>query len=79
MLELQREGAPEERVQKAQEGRGGGVVGAKTAGARVAISFTSLAAVAVNSRSNVKDGYYEEWQLDSGTKEHVTLDGTSRG
>ena len=30
----------------------------------------------MNGRSDIEDGYYEEWQLDSGATEHVTPDGT---
>ena len=77
MLELQREGASKDRVQQAeaQERHGGGLVGAKTAEAIVAISTTSLAAV-WNGYSNAEGGYNKEWHLEFGGTMHVTRDGT---
>ena len=60
---------------KTQERQGGGVAGANTVGAEVATSSLALAAV-VNGRSDVKDGYYEEWQFDSGSIDHVSPDET---
>ena len=40
-----------------------------------AISSTALAVVG-SGNSNVEDGYYEEWQLDSCATEHFSPDGT---
>ena len=60
---------------KAHGWHGESEVGTKTAGAIVIISFIALSAV-VKGRSNVENGYYEEWQLDFGATKHVTPDGT---